>query len=113
MQTNPIYEGFKTAVLKVGMMVDSIAALSTDSIRSLADAEVSDKTESFFENMRQTLADEMRQQENEALCNSVAAQLIERFPDIEVVMKSDRIIEAYLNGRSTGEEVVPDIGEGL
>ena len=111
MQKNQTYENFKTEALKVYTKAESVAAISVADIVALSGT--TDKTESFFENMRQTLADEMRQQENEALCSSVAAQLIERFPAIEVVMKSDRIVEAYLNGRSTGEEVVPDIGEGL
>jgi len=113
MQKNPTYENFKTAALKVYTTVESIAALSTDSIRSLADAEVSDNTESFFENMRQTLADELQQQENESLCKLIESQMVENFPFVEVVMKSDRILEAYLDGRSTDEEVAPDIGEGL
>jgi fructosamine-3-kinase len=113
MQKNPIYENFKTAALKVCTTVDSIAALSTDSVRSFADEEVSDKTESFFVNMRQTLAHEMRQQENESLCEMLASQLIERFPAIEVVMKSNRIVEAYLNGRSIDEETALGVEEGL
>ncbi len=111
MQKNPTYENFKTAALKVYTKAESVANISVADIIALSGT--TDKTESFFENMRQTLADEMQQQENESLCKLIESQLVDKFPAVEVVMKSDRIIEAYLNGRSTGEDVVPDIGEGL
>ena len=111
MQKNPAYENFKAETLKVYTKAESVVDISVADIVDLSGT--IDKTESFFENMRQTLVDEMRQEENEALCSTIAAQLIERFPAVEVAMKSDRIVEAYLNGRSTAEEVVKDIGEGL
>ena len=111
MQKNPTYENFKKEALKVYTKAESVAEISVADIIALSGT--ADKTKIFFENMRQTLADELNQQENEVLCSSVAAQLIERYPAVEVVMKSDRILEAYLDGRSTGEEVMPDIVEGL
>jgi hypothetical protein len=111
MQKNPTYENFKAETLKVYTKAESVADISVADIVGLSG--MTDKTESFFENMRQTLVDEMRQEENEVLCSLIAAQLIERFPAVEVVMKSDRIVEAYLDGRSKGEEEELDTGEGL
>jgi hypothetical protein len=111
MQKNPIYENFKTAALKVYTTAESVAAITVADIAALSGT--TDKTKVFFGNMRQTLADEMRQQENEGLCSTIAVQLIERFPAIEVAMKSERIIEVYLNGRSDDEEEALDIGEVL
>ena len=111
MQKNPTYENFKTEALKVYTKAESVAEISVADIIALSGT--TDKTASFFENMRQTLADELQQQENEDLCSSIAAQLVDKFPAVEVVMKSDRIIEAYLNGRRTDEETTPDIVEGL
>ena len=111
MKKNPTYENFKTEALKVYTNVESVADIPVADIADLCGT--NDKTASFFENMRQTLADEMRQQENEALCGLMATQLIEQFPAVEVVMKSDRIVEAYLDGRSKDEEEELDTGEGL
>jgi hypothetical protein len=111
MKKNPTYENFKAEALKVYNNAESVANISVADIVALSGT--TDKTESFFGNMRQTLADEMRQQENEGLCSTIAVQLIERFPAIEVAMKSERIIEVYLNGRSDDEEEALDIGEVL
>lgn len=107
MKKNPTYENFKTEALKVYTKSESVADISLADIIALSGE--THKTKIFLENMRLTLAAEMRQQENEALCNTIAAQLIDQFPAIEVVMKTDRIAEAYLDGRSVEE----DLGFGV
>ena len=107
MQTNPLYENFKTAALKVYSTSESVVALSSDAIRSLAGTETSDSTELFFGNMQKTLLTELRQQENELLCKSVTTYLAERFPAVGATMRSRGVMEIYLEGRNADEDMTP------
>ena len=97
MKNDPIYENFRVAALKVCVTAESVANISAADIAALS--VTTDKTKVFFENMRQTLADELQQQENEVLCSSIATQLAGQFPNIEAVMESDKVMVIYLEGK--------------
>ncbi len=104
MRNNPLYTKLKEAAAKQAANATLVNSLSIEDVRVMARISVGERTVTFLENMRLSLANELQVEQDESIVQWIIAQIQGQFPLAEGAMRRGRIVEIHLDGYSEEDE---------
>jgi len=104
MRNNPLYTKLKEAAAKQTANATTVTGLSIEDVRVMAGVAAGERTVTFLENMRLSLANELQTEQDESIVQWIIAQIQGQFPLAVGGMRRGRIVEVHLDGYSEEDE---------
>ena len=104
MRNNPLYKKLKEAAAKQAANATLVNSLSIEDVRVMAGVAAGERTVTFLENMRLSLANELQTEQDESIVQWIIAQIQGQFPLAVGAMRRGRIVEIHLDGYSEEDE---------
>ncbi len=104
MRNNPLYTKLKEAAAKQAANATAVNSLSIEDVRVMAGVTAGEKTVTFLENMRLSLANELQTEQDNSIVQWIIAQIQGQFPLAQGAMRRGRIVEIHLDGYSEEDE---------
>ena len=104
MRNNPLYTKLKEAAAKQAANAAAVNSLSIEDVQVMAGIAAGERTVTFLENMRLSLANELQVEQDESIVQWIIAQIQGQFPLAVGAMRRGRIVEIHLDGYSEEDE---------
>jgi hypothetical protein len=104
MRNNPLYKKLKEVTVKQVANAAAVEGLSIEDVRVMAGVSAGERTVTFLENMRLSLANELQTEQDESIVQWIIAQIQGQFPLADGAMRRGRIVEIHLDGYSEEDE---------
>ena len=98
MRNNPSYMKLKEAAAKQAANAAAVTGLSVEDVRVMAGVAKGERTVTFLENMKRSLANELRVEQDESIVQWIISQIQGQFPLAVGAMRRGRIVEIHLDG---------------